>query len=238
MGGELETIGLAEARSALRWWLDAGVDLAVQEEPRNWLAPPPPKAKSFEEPASAPNVVEPSHDTLAELQQWLASSAQLPLASATARRILPHGPENPAVMLLSDAPSLEDLGAGQPIGGPAWELTKRMLAAIGIAPEEAYSASLSCFNSPGVRMRKADRDACAEIARKHIALAKPKRLLLLGDGPAQALIGKPLAQARGHFHKIEGVRAVATFHPRQLIQNSANKSYAWKDLLLLMEDES
>jgi DNA polymerase len=113
-----------------------------------------------------------------------------------------------------------------------------MLAAIGIAPEEAYSASLSCFNSPGVRMSKADRDACAEIARKHIALAKPKRLLLLGDGPAQALIGKPLSQARGHFHKIEGVRAVATFHPRQLIQNSANKSYAWKDLLLLMEDES
>jgi DNA polymerase len=34
------------------------------------------------------------------------------------------------------------------------------------------------------------------------------------------------------------VRAVATFHPRQLIQNNANKSYAWKDLLLLMEDES
>jgi uracil-DNA glycosylase family 4 len=238
VGGELETIGMAEARSALRWWLEAGVDVAVQEEPRNWLAPPPPKAKSVEAPASAPNVVEPSHDTLAELQQWLASSAQLPLASATARRILPHGPENAAVMLLSDAPSLEDLGAGQPIGGPAWELTKRMLAAIGIAPEEAYSASLSCFNSPGVRMSKAERDACAEIARKHIALAKPKRLLLLGDGPAQALIGKPLAQARGHFHKIEGVRAVATFPPRQLIQNSANKSYAWKDLLLLMEDES
>jgi DNA polymerase len=238
VGGELETIGVAEARSALRWWLEAGVDVAVQEEPRNWFAPPPPKTKSIAAPASAPNIVEPSHDTLAELQQWLASSAQLPLASATARRILPHGPENAAVMLLSDAPSLEDLGAGQPIGGPAWELTKRMLAAIGIAPEEAYSASLSCFNSPGVRMSKADRDACAEIARKHIALAKPKRLLLLGDGPAQALIGKPLAQARGHAHKIEGVRAVATFHPRQLIQNSANKSYAWKDLLLLMEDES
>ena len=69
-------------------------------------------------------------------------------------------------------------------------------------------------------------------------MAKPKRLLLLGDGPSQALLGKPLAQARGHVHKIEGVRAVATFHPRQLIQNSANKSYAWKDLLLLMEDDA
>jgi len=237
VGGELQTFGIAEARNALAWWLEAGVDVAVQEDARNWLASPPPKARA-DAPVAAANVVAPSHETLAELQQWLASSAQLPLASATARRILPHGPENAAVMLLSDAPSLEDLGAAQPIGGPAWELAKRMLAAIGIAPEDAYSASLSCFNSPGVRMTKGDREACAEIARKHIALAKPKRLLLFGDGPAQALVGKPLAQARGHVHKIEGVRAVATFHPRQLIQNNSNKSYAWKDLLLLMEDEA
>jgi DNA polymerase len=237
VGGEFETIGIAEARNALAWWLEAGVDVAVQEEPRDWLNPPKAKPKPAE-PAPAANVVEPSHETLAELQQWLASSAQLPLASATARRILPHGPENAAIMLLSDAPSLEDLGAGQPIGGPAWELAKKMLAAINISAEDAYSASLSCFNSPGVRMTKDQREACAEIARKHIGLAKPKRLLLLGDGPSQALLGKPLAQARGHVHKIEGVRAVATFHPRQLIQNNANKSYAWKDLLLLMEDES
>jgi DNA polymerase len=238
VGGELETIGLAEARNVLAWWLEAGVDVAVQEEPRDWLNPAPAKPKATPEAAPVANVVEPSHETLAELQQWLASSAQLPLASATAKRILPHGPENAAVMLLSDAPSLEDLGAGQPIGGPAWELAKKMLAAINIPAEQAYSASLSCFNSPGVRMSKEQREACAEIARKHIALAKPQRLLLLGDGPAQALLGKPLAQARGHVHKIEGVRAVATFHPRQLIQNSANKSYAWKDLLLLMEDEA
>jgi uracil-DNA glycosylase len=238
VGGELQSIGIAEARNALAWWLEAGVDVAIQEEPRDWLNPAPAKSPAVSEAPAVVNVIEPSHETLSQLQEWLASSAQLPLASATARRILPHGPENAAVMLLSDSPSLEDLGAGQPIGGAAWELAKKMLAAINIPAEDAYSASLSCFNSPGVRMSKEDRAACAEIARKHIALAKPKRLLLLGDGPAQALLGKPLAQARGHVHKIEGVRAVATFHPRQLIQNNANKSYAWKDLLLLMEDEA
>jgi DNA polymerase len=70
-----------------------------------------------------------------------------------------------------------------------------------------------------------------------VALAKPKRLLLLGDTPARALLGKPLAAARGHVHKIEGVRTVATFHPRQLLQRSSDKALAWRDLLLLMEDE-
>ena len=43
--------------------------------------------------------------------------------------------------------------------------------------------------------------------RHHIALVKPKRLLLLGDAPARALTGQPLASARGKVHRIEGVRA-------------------------------
>jgi DNA polymerase len=162
----------------------------------------------------------------------------IPLATATARRIMPQGPENAAIMLLSDAPTSEDFMSGQPIGGESWELAKRMLAAINIPADEAYSASLSCFHSPGARMTLAEREACADIARRHIGLVKPKRLLLFGGGATQALLGKPLPTARGHVHRIEGVRTVATFHPRDLINQPSNKSLAWKDLLLLMEDES
>ena len=87
-------------------------------------------------------------------------------------------------------------------------------------------------------MTEDDRDACADIARRHIALAKPKRLLLFGDGPCRALLGEPLAAARGHVHKVEGVRTVATFHPRWLMQRPSDKALAWRDLLLLMEDEA
>jgi uracil-DNA glycosylase family 4 len=238
VGGQLDTIGFAEARSALAWWLDAGVDVALQEEPRNWLKPTPPPSKAPAEPAPPPNITQPSHDTLAELQDWLATSAHLPLASATAKRILPHGPENAAVMLLSDAPVLEDYTAGQPIGGEAWVLAERMLAAIGIKPEQAYSASLSPIHAPGARLNDRDRQDYAEIARRHIRLAQPKRLIIFGDGPSQALLGKRLIDARGHVHKVEGVRAVATFHPRHLIKRPLDKSLAWQDLLLLMEDES
>jgi len=86
-------------------------------------------------------------------------------------------------------------------------------------------------------MTESDREACAELARRHIALAKPQRLLLFGDGPCVALLGKRLIQARGHVHKIEGVRTVATFHPRHLMNRPSDKALAWKDLLLLMEEE-
>ena len=236
MGGEAGHIGLAEARSALAWWLEAGVDVALQEEPRDWLKPAAPRTRPSPEPL--PNVTEPSHETLAELQQWLASSVQLPLAGTSFKRVLPHGPENAPVMLIADAPALEDAAAGQPIGGDAWILAERMLAAIGIAAEQAYSASLSCIHAPGARMSETERQACAEIALQQIRLVKPQRLLLFGDGPCVALLGKRLIEARGHAHRIEGVRTVATFHPRHLINRPLDKSLAWRDLLLLMEDES
>lgn len=238
MGGELDTIGIAEARSALAWWLDAGVDVAVQEEPRDWLRPAPTQTKPAAESPRQSNLIQPTQETLAELQDWLANSVQLPLAGPGAKRVLPHGPEHPAVMLLSDSPALEDAAAGQPIGGDAWKLAERMLAAIGIGSDEAYSASLSCFHSPGARMSPADREASAEIARRHIALARPKRLILFGDGPCVTLLGKRLVEARGHVHKVEGVRAIATFHPRHLVNRPLDKSLAWRDLLLLMEEES
>jgi uracil-DNA glycosylase len=234
MGGEIQGLDRAAADSLMGWWLESGVDAPVGEAPRDWLKRAGPRASP--DPATVSNVTEPSHETLAGLRDWLASSAQLPLASATAQRILPHGPEDAAVMLLSDAPALEDFASGQPIGGEAWKLTGKMLAAIGIPSDRAYSASLSCFHTPGTRMSDQDRAACADIARKHIALARPKRLILFGDAPARALLGEPLARARGRVHQIEGVRTIATFHPRWLLQRPSDKALAWRDLLLLISE--
>lgn len=235
MGGTGVAMDRCAAASALRWWLDAGVDVAIQEAPRNWFARSPASAEPAE-PAPVTNISPLDHKTLGELQSWLSRSSDLPLAAATAKRILPVGPENAPVMLLSDSPSLEDFTAGRPIGGQAWELTVKMLAAIGIAADQAYSASLSCFHTPGSRMSEKERESCAEIARRHIALAKPERLLLFGNGPCEALLGKKLVEARGHVHKIEGVRTVVTFSPRHLLKRPSDKALAWKDLLLLMEE--
>ncbi len=237
MGGELQAIaeepGRAAAESLINWWLDAGVDSSVGENPRDWL-----RQNQAAPPAASPvsNISRPNPGTLAELREWLSSSAQLPLASATARRILPHGPANAAIMLLSDAPALEDLASGQPIGGEAWQLALKMLTAIGVGADEAYSASLSCIHAPGARMTSKDRAECADIARRHIALARPKRLVLFGDGPCKALLDEPLTRARGRVHRIEGVPAVATFHPRWLMQRPSDKALAWRDLLLLMSE--
>ena len=142
VGGDLDTIGIAEARSVLAWWLEAGVDVAVQEEPRNWLRPTPPPSKRTTDTPPQQNVVQPSQETLAELKDWLATSVQLPLAGPGAKRVLPHGPENAAIMLLTDSPSVEDAAAGQPIGGESLRPGRHTAVAI-FAKIDSHPASVS-----------------------------------------------------------------------------------------------
>lgn len=237
MGGEAKDIGLAEAKSALAWWLEAGVDTAISEAPRDWLKPAPPPG-GVPAPAPPDAAPRPAHESLDQFRLWLEHSDALPLSGASPRRVLPRGNVAAPVMLLAEMPSDEDAATGQPLSGECWQLAVAMLAAIGISGDDAYCASLSCFHAPGAKLRGADLEACADIAREHIRLARPQRLLLLGDAPCLALLGKNLIDARGHVHKVEGVRAVATFHPRHLIHRTLDKARAWEDLLLLTEDEA
>lgn len=236
MGGEMQAIakerGRVAAGSLLGWWLEAGVDGAVCESPRDWLGQrrqPRPAAPSSPVPIEKPA-------DLVAFQAWLATAGGLPMDRPGAIRIAPHGTEGAKVMLMSDLPAREDAAEGKPIGGEARALTERMLAAIGIAPDETYVASLSCFHAPGARFN-GDLEACGAIARDHIRLAKPQELILFGDAPSRALLGEPLARARGRIHRIDGVRAIATFHPRWLLQRPSDKALAWRDLLLQMSKE-
>ena len=231
MGGEMQAIDRRAAASLIGWWLEAGVDGPVSETPRDWLGQQ--KARPEAVPTAPPPQEKPAD--LAAFQNWLATAPGLPMDRPGAIRVASHGPECAKLMLLSDLPAREDAADGRPIGGEAWSLTNKMLAAIGMAVDEAYVASLSPFHAPGARFN-GDLDACAAIARDHIRLARPERLILFGDAPARALLGEPLARARGKVHRMEGIPTIATFHPRWLLQRPSDKALAWRDLLLLMSE--
>jgi DNA polymerase len=203
----MQAIDRAAAESLIQWWLEAGVDVAVGEAPRGWL-------RGNDTAAPAPSQPAPSGEKpvdLAAFQAWLATAQGLPMDRAGASRVPPSGVEAARIMLLSDLPDRDDAASGQSMGGESWALTTRMLAAIGLKPDEAYVASLSCFHAPGARIGREELAACAAIARDHVRLARPERLMLFGD-------------------------AVATFHPRWLLQRPSDKALAWRDLLLLMSE--
>jgi len=226
----------ASAIQALGWWLDSGVDVAIAEGPRDWRKAAPPNPAPSTAPESVASAREAPAD-LAAFRAWLAAEPGLPLDRPGARRVLPHGAESAPLMVLADFPSPQECAEGRPLAGESWALAQRMLAAIGIAADAAYLATLACFHAPGARLDGGDLDRCAAIARDHVRLARPDRLLLFGDAPARALTGHSLAHSRGKVHRVEGVRTVATFHPRWLLQRPSDKALAWKDLLLLMSEE-
>ena len=230
MGVDQRTIDRRAAAELLGWWLDSGVDVAVTEQPRDWRAV---ATKAM------PTVSERTEDAplpgdLAQFRAWLGEATDLPLAVPGGVRAAPRGEAQAEVMLVTDMAALDS--QSEPLGGEAWELARRMLAAIGIAPEHAYLANLSCFSGPGVRLGGPDLERCAEIAGHHIKVVQPKRLILLGDLPTKALLGGSVAQKRGKVHKVEGVRTIATFAPAWLLNRPADKALAWRDLLLLMEE--
>jgi uracil-DNA glycosylase len=242
------------ARSVLAWWADAGVDILIDEEPRDWLRPQPKaaapapasavplKAAPAAHPAPPAAPASPAEippDQLNLFQAWLKESASLPYAAPAASRVCPSGDPASGLMILADMPTAEDCGTGALISGESGRLFDRMLAAIGRDRQSIYLAALSCLRSPNGLLASEAAKNCATLARHHVGLAEPKAVLLLGDACSKALLGLPMAQARGRWHEIATqsgpAKALVTLSPAHLLNHPAHKKFAWADLQMLIE---
>ena len=220
--------------------MDAGVDVIVGEEPRDWLRPKPAPAP-IETKSLAPTGM-PDEELPGQLdlfQRWLRTTDRLPHHSPSAPRICPAGDPASGLMIMIDMPTAEDCAAGTLLSGEVGRLFDRMLAAIGRDRGTVYFAALSCLRSADGRLSGEPEKQCALLARHHIGLAAPRALLLFGDGAAKSLLGLPVARARGRWHEVAThsglVRTIATISPRQLLAHPAQKAHAWADLQMLME---
>jgi DNA polymerase len=238
MNGDGDFSAAEGAASLLRWWSDAGVDVLLDERPRDWLKP-----RASAEPATEASLDikgDGPPEQLGLFRAWLADSPALPYAAPAAPRVCPSGDPESDLMILTDMPSSEDCAAGLLISGEAGRLFDRMLAAIGRSRETVYLAALSCLRSPDGRFNTDSAKSCAALARHHAGLVKPKALLIFGDAASKALLGLPLAQARGKWHDLPThagpVRALVTLPPSYLLSQPAAKAHAWADLQRLIEE--
>ncbi|RVT93769.1 uracil-DNA glycosylase family protein [Sphingomonas crocodyli] len=233
------------------WWRDAGLDCFVEDVPRDWLTPPvkavvraaPVEVSTPSAPApSAPVAAPPPApaalpDSLDALQAWLATSDAIRLP--TAGRIAPAGDPASGVMMMVDQPEPDDAEAGQLMAGEIGRLFDRMMAAIGRDRASIYLAAMAPARPIAGHVDAALAHHLGEVARRHVSLARPRALLLFGDQPARALLGKGTIEARGRVHDVQidggATRVIATFHPRHLLRHPAHKAHAWADLQLLMK---
>jgi uracil-DNA glycosylase family 4 len=232
----------AAAASLIAWWNEAGVDVALDEAPRDWLKPAakPQATVAVAAPAGPPPSEDGPPPQLDLFQAWLASSAALPYAAPSAPRVCPAGDPAAGLMIVTDMPTGEDCNAGLLISGEAGRLFERMLAAIGRSRETIYLAALSCLRSPDGRFSTDAAKQCATLARHHAGLVSPKALLIFGDAASKALLGLPLVQARGRWHELAThagpVKALVTLPPAFLLGQPAAKAHAWADLQLLAKE--
>ena len=71
MGGEHDRLTAAEAASVLGWWIEAGVDVAVQEQPRAWLGAAAAVPAETVPPAQIPAVSQDLPESLEAFRSWL-----------------------------------------------------------------------------------------------------------------------------------------------------------------------
>lgn len=231
------------AASTLDWWVEAGVETLVDELPRDWLVPQERAsaavalaAAAAPEPEATPGY---PVDYAAFLTFRLGDTA--PDAKWAAQRLGPFGdPATATMMVLTDLPEDCDAAAGRLLSGAEGRLLARMLAAIGVAPEEVLLASVCVARPLAGRVPRESATELGALARHLVDIVQPKRLLLLGQTASRAVLGAA-GGANGDCssalnHDNAACKAVATYHPRVLLERPMCKAEAWRDLQLLIEE--
>jgi len=229
----------AAVESLMAWWALAGVDHAVSEMPVNWLRPVVAPAALRQSPSPAQQEIS-LPDTLDRFHAWLATEKTLHEGGWGNQRILPSGIQNAAVMVICDMPDPADGESGALLSGDAGLLFDAMLAAIGMTRQNIYLASLSLTRAPGGMLHDQDMQLLATRMRHQIALAAPRRILLLGDKTNRALLAAGLPVRPSGLQSVNHpggtVLAIASRHPRSLLRFPEEKANSWRALQYLIED--
>jgi uracil-DNA glycosylase len=181
-------------------------------------------------------------DSLAALREAMAQFEGSPLRETAMNLVFADGVAASGVMLIGEAPGADEDRLGRPFVGVSGQLLDRMLASIGLSRErDFYITNILPFRPPGNRT-----PTDAEIALflpfilRHVALARPRLLVLLGGVSAKALLRsrEGITRLRGRWHQVtfddgQALPALATLHPAYLLRTPMAKREAWNDLLML-----
>ncbi len=155
------------------------------------------------------------------------------LAEGRTKVVFGEGDRNADLLVVGEAPGLEEDRSGRPFVGPAGQLLDKMLAAIGFRREEVFICNVLKCRPPKNRDPLGDEvAACRPYLRRQVELIEPKAICAFGRFAAQTLLAteSSLTRLRGATHEFMGVPVVVTYHPAALLRNAQWKRPAWEDL--------
>ena len=203
------------------------------------LAPPPGATRAAALAAQA--------DSLAALRAAMAEFDASPLRETATNLVFADGVPESGLMLIGEAPGGDEDRLGKPFVGVSGQLLDRMLASVGLGRDkDFYITNILPFRPPGNRTpTDAEIALFLPFVLRHITLAKPRHLVLLGGVAAKALLRSKegITRLRGRWNEVtisdnQALPALATLHPAYLLRNPAAKRDAWADLLLLQRSRA
>lgn len=246
---------VADAAGAAAAWLDwqaaMGVDCCLEAVAAGDPGEPAPPARPVARPGGHETVAAPVASarataaacrTLDELVDALEAFELCPLKATATRLCLADGDPAARVMLVGEAPGVEEDRQGKPFVGPSGKLLDRMLATIGLDRTRVYITNTVFWRPPGNRPPTAlELATCLPFLERQIALIRPAMLVFVGGIAAKALLGLSdgVTRLRGRrlaYDPGDGgpaVPAMVLFHPAYLLRQPMQKKLAWRDLLLL-----
>ncbi|WP_084630033.1 uracil-DNA glycosylase [Jannaschia aquimarina] len=245
------------ARALLEWQLEMGADCAVDPQPVDRFAlpdrMPQPAAPAQTAPIPAPQpVIGADPVAFAEraaaaardldaLREALSRYPHCDLRKGAQNLVFADGRPGARVMVIGEAPGRDEDREGRPFVGQAGQLLDRMLGAIGLARDHTdaeravYITNVLPWRPPGNRdPEPAEVAMMLPFLRRHVDLAAPDLLVLMGNHSCQAVLGrKGITRLRGQWTQGLDRPALPMFHPAYLLRRPQAKREAWADLLEL-----
>ncbi|MEP0069824.1 uracil-DNA glycosylase [Pyruvatibacter sp.] len=201
----------------LRWFVEAGADEAIGDEPIDRLAAvpePEPRASNAAKPP-LPGAKQPlrpqapqaelvddkaaiddaralaaAASNLDELRAAMAGFTGCPLKATAKNLVFADGNPQAKIMLVGEAPGRDEDIQGLPFVGRSGQLLDRMLASIGLSRETVYISNVLPWRPPGNRTpTPAETAMCLPFILRHIELVGPKVLVCIGGVSAKELFG-------------------------------------------------
>ena len=151
--------------------------------------------------------------------------------------VLGDGNINSPIMLVGEAPGMEEDNLGLTFLGDVGDLLRKMLIAINIKKENIYSTYAVNFRPPEDRKpTSTEIKRYSHFLQKQISIIKPKIIILMGSSAMESLTGlnNKISMERGKWKEVivknTTYNIIVTFNPSYLLRVPENKKHSWEDL--------
>ncbi|MBD1148534.1 MAG: uracil-DNA glycosylase [Pelagibacteraceae bacterium TMED201] len=177
------------------------------------------------------------NEQINQLKKQINSIQNCNLKEKSKNFIFGDGNINSPIMIVGEAPSLEEEKNGKTFQGEDGSLLKKMLLAINIKKEKIYSTYAINFRPPEDRKPTSQEiKRYSVFLKEHISIIDPKVLILFGSTAMESITSSSskISNERGKWKEIilknKTYPFIITFNPSYLIRFPENKKYSWEDL--------